>query len=198
MISLSTVIHWRSWKRPFSKRPFAAVAIAILMGTFSAQLLAADNSTEYRIKAAFLFNFARFVEWPDTKFVSATSPLQICIYGSDPFGEILDETVRGKSVGDHPLVVLRIAKIDELKSCEIVYMADTESARFATVIAALKGSNSLLVNDHPDFINQGGMIRFLIVDRKLRFEINPDAAKREQLKISSKLLQVAKIVADES
>lgn len=174
-----------------------SVAVSILLG-FSSGLLAADNRTEYRIKAAFLFNFARFVEWPDSKLENDDSPFQICVYGDDPFGEVLDQTVRGKTIGDHPLAVRRPEKIAELRSCEIVYISSAESPRFRSVIQALEGSSSLLVNDHPDFINQGGMIRFVIVDRKLRFEINPDAAKREQLKISSKLLRVAKIVPGES
>lgn len=189
MIKLPTVFHW--------KQVFTTAVIVILLGS-STQLVAADHNIEYRIKAAFLFNFARFVEWPESKLGNDDSPLQICIFGDDPFGEILDETIQGKTVGTHPLAVLRSENINELKACEIVYMASNESARFASVISQLKGANTLLVNDHPDFINQGGMIRFVIVDRKLRFEINPDAAKREQLKISSKLLRVARIVSAES
>lgn len=182
-------IHLKRW---------TMVALIASCLSVSASVQAADSRIEHRIKAAFLFNFARFIEWPVAKLSNDDSPFQICVYGDDSFGAVLDETISGKTVGEHPLSVVKTVNVSDLRACEIVYISSSESGRFASVINDLKGANTLLVNDHPDFIKQGGMIRFVVVDRKLRFEVNPEAAKREQLKISSKLLRVAKIVSGES
>ncbi len=147
-------------------------------------------SLEYEIEAAFLFNFTKFVEWPSTAFASANAPFTICILGDDPFGRTLDDIVQGESVNGHKIAVERI-QTDQQKSCQVLYISNSKAAPASLSTA---GSAVLTVGDGPDFTHQGGIIGFVIEDRRVRFDINLKTATNAGLKLSSRLLSVARYV----
>jgi hypothetical protein len=152
-------------------------------------------SREYQVKAVFLFNFAQFVEWPPSAFSETQAPLVIGVLGEDPFGAFLDETVRGEKVNNRPLLVERYHRVDEIKSCHVLFVSQSEAARLEEIVAGLKGRSILTVSDAAGFAGRGGMIRFTTENNKIRLRINVEAAKAAELTISSKLLRPAVIVA---
>jgi hypothetical protein len=155
--------------------------------------LGAQSVNEYEVKAAFLYKFANFVEWPPE---SATLPGCIAIVGQDPFGTALDEVVKGKSVNGRSFLVKRFKSDLDAARCHIVFISASEQGRVHPILDRLRGISTLTVSDIPGFCQDGGMIGFEVVDQKVRFAINPDAAERAGLKVSSKLLSVAKIVRE--
>ena len=155
----------------------------------------AAPSAEYQLKAVFLFNFAQFVEWPTEAFPQEHTPLIIGVLGEDPFGAYLDETVRGEKVNDRPLAVQRYRRVDEIKTCHILFISRSEGDRLEPIFASLRGRNTLTVGDAVGFAQRGGMIRFVTEKNKIRLRINLEAAKAAHLTISSKLLRPAEIVA---
>jgi hypothetical protein len=149
---------------------------------------------EYQVKAAFLFNFTQFVEWPEGNFPSPQSPLVIVILGENNFESFLDEMVDGEQVNAHPIIVHQYNHIDEVKACHILFISKSEIKNNRQNLNILKGRNILTVSDAPDFIEKGGMIRFFTSNNKIQLQINPEAAKSENIVISSKLLRLAQIV----
>jgi hypothetical protein len=149
---------------------------------------------EYDLKAAFLFNFAQFVEWPRDCFADPAAPLVIGVLGEDPFGASLDEIVDGETVDDHPLVVRRFHSVDEIGSCHILFISLSESARLEQVLKTLGHRSVLTVGEAKDFTARSGMIGFELAQRRVRLRINLTAANDARLTISSKLLRQAQIV----
>ncbi len=153
------------------------------------------STREYQLKAVFILNFTQFVEWPSKSFSSPQSPLIIGILGKDPFGNYLEETLNNEKINGHSLVAHRYQSIEDIeKDCHLLYINLAETTVNEKTIASLKGLNILTVSDHPNFLKQGGMIRFYTKDNKIQLQINPEAAKSENLIISSKLLRLAEIV----
>jgi len=152
------------------------------------------QSKEYPIKAAFLFNFAQFVDWPPTTFANTNAPFCIGILGDDPFGTILDQTVRGENVDGHPLVIQRYGRVEDVKTCQILFVSRSEGAHMDQILAALKGKNILTVGDMDGFIKNGGVIRFVTEQNKVHFRVSLEAAKNAGLTISSKMLRLAALV----
>lgn len=155
----------------------------------------APPATEYQLKAVFLYNFAQFVEWPESAFPEPDTPFVIGVLGDDPFGRYLDETVQGEAVNDHPLVVQRFGQVDEIKACHILFVSRREQQRLPQILAALKGRGILTVGDADGFAGQGGMIRFVTDHNRIRLRINLEVARADNLTISSKLLRPAEIVS---
>ncbi|HUG12332.1 MAG TPA: YfiR family protein, partial [Opitutaceae bacterium] len=124
----------------------------------------AATTDEYVLKAVFLFNFAQFVEWPSQTFSSPDAPIVIGVLGSDPFGPLLDETVRGESVGGRPLTVQRFVRVEEAVDCHVLYISTSESRRLDEIVAHLRGRGILTVSDSERFMVHGVMIR-LVTDR---------------------------------
>jgi hypothetical protein len=153
----------------------------------------AQNSqpTEYQIKAAFIFNFAKFIEWPPQAFTMATSPIVIGVLGEDPFHEDLQKTIRGKTVDDHPLVVKALGSQTEATNCHILFISTSEKPRLAQILESVKTFSVLTVGEMDHFTESGGMIRFVQEGTKVRFQINNETATAAGLKISSKLLNLA-------
>jgi len=151
-------------------------------------------ASEYEIKAAFLFNFAKFVDWPASSFAGRDSPIVIGVLGSDPFGGVLDSTLRNEDVKGRKLVVKRSNQLGDLKGCHIVFVSSSEQSHVGSIIQELKDRPVLTVGDMPGFAGHGGIVNFIMRDRKVGFEINPAAADKAGLKISSQLLRLAKIV----
>lgn len=159
--------------------------------------LAAETVTskEYQVKAAFLYNFVQFTEWPADAFSDTNSPIVIGILGDDPFSGDLDNLVRGEKVNNHPLVVQRYHQVEEIKACQILFISQSEAKRLEQIFARLKNRSILTVGDIDGFAQRGGMIRFITENNKIRFRINVAAAKAASLTISSKLLRSAEIAA---
>ncbi len=152
---------------------------------------------EYDVKAAFLYNFAKFVEWPPDALGSPEEPMEICVFGDDPFGESLDAVVRGETLNGRRLVVRRTRSLADLRDCQAVFLPGAERSRLAEALATLRGASVLTVGEVDGFLSQGGMIRFVLDQGRVRFEINQEAAERGGLKLSSKLLRLARAVYPE-
>ena len=148
---------------------------------------------EYIVKAAFLYNFAKFVEWPEDDFTDDQSPFVLGIFGEDPFGDSLD-SIKRKTVGARKLVIERSQTLEDLKKCHLIFISRSEKNDLDKIIAQLKDLNVLTVSDIEGFALKGGVIGLFTAGNKIRFEINVDSAKRNGLQISSKLLKLAKIV----
>ena len=153
----------------------------------------AQNSqpTEYQIKAAFIYNFARFVDWPTQDFADASSPLIIGVLGKNDFGFSLAQTINGKTVYGHPLQFKLLPSLSQATNCQVLFISTSEKNHISKIISTVRAASILTVGETDDFIAQGGMIRLRIVDDKVRFDINNSAAKNAGLTISSKLLTLA-------
>jgi hypothetical protein len=153
-------------------------------------------SLEYQLKAAFLLNFAKFVEWPPETFASDTTPILICVFKYDPFGAALDEILRGKNINNRDLVARHVKELSELRSCQLLFVSEKEDKSLPEILRSLRGTSVLVVGESEDFAQRGGGIQFLLETNKLRFAVNVDAVQRARLSVSAKLLAMAKIVHD--
>jgi hypothetical protein len=152
---------------------------------------AALEATEPAIKAAFLYKFGFFVEWPQTAFSSSDSPLNLCIVGDDPFGALLDDTVKGQKIGNRPVAVRRMKSISRNSGCHIAYLPQDANSHSAETLDALRGSDVLTVTDAATSGSDVGIINFVIADHRVRFDIDDAAAASGGLVISSRLLNLA-------
>ena len=168
------------------------IAIALLSAVCAATH-AADDPLEYRVKAAFVYNFARFVTWPASRFPTPDAPVEICVLGSQGFSEVLEESVAGKTVGARALHVRRVEQARELVDCHVAYVMTDSSAQTERLLTQVAGHSVLTIYEASSAI-AGGVVRFYLEDRRVRFEINAAEAEREKLQVSSKLLAVAKVV----
>lgn len=155
-----------------------------------------DAASEYELKAAFLFDFGKFVEWPANTFPDPNAPFSVCVLGRDPFGSALDQTLQGKRMENRPVRILRLTDPAAARPCQIVFVSASERPRVAAILVSLRGSNALVVGETRGFAESGGAIQFTVDDNHVRFTINPDAIQRAGLRISSQLLALAKIVHD--
>jgi hypothetical protein len=154
---------------------------------------AADaQPTEYQLKAAYLYHFAQFVDWPPAAFVQTNSPLIIGVFGEDPFGNDLRHTVEGKVLGYHPLEIREFHSLAEMTNkCHILFISSSEKKRLAEIFPVLKGTSVLTVGEVDHFTDAGGMINFVIEGAKIRFQINETTVENAGLKMSFKLLSLA-------
>lgn len=175
-------------KRLIPKALMGAVMISVLVFDCE-QAFAPDTVPEYEVKAAMIYNFALFVEWPNG--VSSRSPITVGVLGDDPFGPILETTFRGKTAQGRGFQVRRFARLEELQPCEILFIAQSERKRFPEIAGTIGNGSVLTVGDMKDFAELGGIVGFKVEQKQIRFEINLDAAQRAGLKISYKLLRLA-------
>jgi hypothetical protein len=152
----------------------------------------AQVPSEYQVKAAFLLNFMKFVGWPVSAFDSPNAPLSICILGDDPFGSDIDQVVGGEIIGGRPVTVERLRRPPIPRSCRVLFIGRTEKD-VATVLAGL-GAGVLTVSDRDRFLQEGGMIAFVLEDRRVRFDVNQNAAARASLTMNALMLAVARTV----
>lgn len=154
----------------------------------------AGAQSEDQVMAAFLYNFARYVEWPKAAFDLEDMPVKICMLNSRAFGEVVSQTVSGKSVGEREVVVAQTSSLRDLAGCHILFVGSDDFANQAETIAALRDRSIFSVSDREGFASAGGIANFFRADNRVRFEINPAAAQKAGLKVSSKLLRLAKLV----
>lgn len=164
----------------------------------SATAWSAPPAGEYQVKAAYLFNFGQFVEWPAAAWDSPTAPFVIGIVGTDPFGSVLDEVVRGESIDGHKLVVRRFKSVEDVAACNILFIARSEAANLERTARALRGRSVLTVTDSPGAENRGAIIALVTENNRIRMRINLAEARANNLVISSKLLRPAEIVGKDA
>jgi hypothetical protein len=153
--------------------------------------------TEYQVKAAYLFNFLKFVDWPGGPPADAHGQWVIGIAGDNPFGDELTQIISGKTVQGHELRVRRFQPDEDLHACHVLFISASERKRLPSILAALRGSTVLTVADTDHFLESGGMIQFVMEDKRVRFAIDVGATSRAGLKVSSKLLSLARAVTDD-
>jgi hypothetical protein len=183
----------KSYKRfivQFILRSLVLVFFLASMGDTESGKLAAQSPDEYRVKAAFILNFARFIYWPADGYGDG-GVLIVGIVGDDPFGGSLDQ-LNGNTVNGHPIVIRRLKAGDYLKTCQILFVSSSERNRLGKILESVKGGSVLTIGELPQFNQAGGIIKFVIQDDKVRFEINTGAAGQARLRISSKLLALSK------
>ena len=154
------------------------------------------TASEYQVKAAFLYNFAKFIEWPPSSFSDASAPLRICILGRDPFGPELQDIADEKTINGRKLQVSQLADLGMARTCHILFIASSEKAQLKQIFESLHGADVLTVGDTKAFVEQGGMINFVLENDRVRFEVNHKAAEQAGLKVSSKLLNIAQSVIE--
>ena len=168
----------------------SVLAVAMLVCTRAQPENPPKGPSEYQVKAAFLYNFVKFVEWPATA-ATQEGPIEICVLGKDPFGGALDRVVEGKTVNDRALVIRHIGDIAAARACQVLFVSTSEAGRVSEITQAVRGWNVLTVSEIDRFSERGGIINFLMEGQRVRFRINPKMAASAGLKISSKLLQLA-------
>jgi len=178
-------------------RLLITVAMVILPSLgFDAHAQESAVSSEYLIKAGFIYNFANLVQWPSTAFTQPDSPIVIGILGEDPFGTVLDRVLAGKKVNGRIFLVKRLKSASDLRECHIVFVSSSEMAHLGEAIHLVKGMPILTIGEIPGFAKRGGIINLFLEDNKVHFEVNVEAAKEADLNISSRLLALARIVQE--
>jgi hypothetical protein len=184
------------WSSGVRLRFFILVAVFWIAGAHSPVLAQSEAPSEYQVKSAFLYNFAKFTEWPSSAFADAQSPLVIGVVGDDPFGRQLDEMVAGKSINGRSIEIRRLRRGSDLRQCHLLFVSASERKGLAAILAGVKSFGVLTVSDLDGFLRNGGAIELLLVDDRVRFDINLEPAHQAGLKISSKLLALARSVTD--
>jgi hypothetical protein len=151
------------------------------------------NPLAYQVKSAFLYNFTKFIEWPELQ-LTTNGNLSICVVGEPEMYEVMRETIGRKLVNNHELQFKMIDHPGEANACQVLFLSFTDQRRLQDWLGAVSTAAVLTVSDSPGFIRGGGMIQFVIVDGKIRFDINQSAANRLKIKLSSKLLSLARNV----
>jgi hypothetical protein len=155
---------------------------------------AGEPSQEFKVKAAFLYNFARFIEWPGSAFKDANSPFVIAVVGKDPFDGALEQAVSGKTIGNRKVEIRHFDSVDKIGPCQILFVPATDDESERQINEKVKNDPVLTVGESERFVSDGGgAVRFFTDDGKMRFEISTDATDAAQLKVSSKLLKLARI-----
>ncbi|MBC7783362.1 MAG: YfiR family protein [Burkholderiales bacterium] len=167
------------------------IATVLLM---AATVSAAEPSREYQVKAAFIYNFTQFIEWPEGAFASADAPFVVAVLGKDPFNGALEQAMEGKRVGSRAVVVRRYEVGSVIGPCQILFVPLTEESAVINKLPRLVGDRPILtVGESDAFLPLGGIFRFYTEDKKVRFEVSTQPAEQRRLKISSKLLKLARI-----
>jgi hypothetical protein len=151
----------------------------------------APKPTEYQVKAAYLSNFGRFVEWPAGGAPAPDQPFNVCVLGQDPFGPALDSALAGEAINGAALAAKRIPKGQDAAMCRILFISSSEESDLKAILAALDKASIVTVSDFPQFVKRGGMIQFVMDGNRVRFEVNLAAVQHAGLNLSSELLKVA-------
>lgn len=177
-------LHARGFAKRLSRIGLCLTAVLLCRDAYAA------DSLEYALKANYLYKFAPFVQWPDTAFPSADSPINVCVSGTDPFGAVLDQATAGQRIGGRPIAIKRIATIAPDSGCHIAFIGGSPDQTVAQGLDAIHGEPVLSVTDSNQ--SSHGIVSFVIVDNHVRFEIDERAAAQNHIAISSKLLSLAR------
>jgi len=179
--------RWRS------RQQLELVALAMSWALAVIPSLQAQKAspTEYEVKAAYLYNFGRFVQWPNKATAHGGSPFTVCVLGQDPFGQALDAILAGESIDGANAAAARITKPQEAVNCRILFISSSEDSQLKQILVALEGRSVLTVSDLPLFSQRGGMVQFVLDGKRVRFEVNLTPVEHAHLALSSQLLKVA-------
>ena len=185
----------RATRPVLSLRPLL-IAAAAACAFLAIPVLHAQNPrpTDYQVKATYLYNFGRFIEWPGKVAAAQGGSFTVCVLGQDPFGPSLDATLAGETIGGKTVVAKRISSDEESGDCQILFLSLTDDSRLNKIIVDLDKKAVLTVSDMSQFVKRGGMIQFVLEGKKVRFEVNLTAAQHAGLTLSSELLKVATAV----
>ena len=172
-----------------------ALAVCFFVSTVLCAYAQPSSAPEYEVKAAFLYNFAKFVEWPEGTFPDDRTVMNVCVISESSFCMTL-ESIQGKKIKGREIVVRQCREIKDSGTCHILFVCSSEKKRFGQILESVKYKRILTVGESEGFAHLGGIINFTMVGNKIAFEINIDAARAAGLKISSKLLKLAKIVRE--
>ncbi|HZN98536.1 MAG TPA: YfiR family protein [Gemmatimonadales bacterium] len=151
-------------------------------------------SLEYQVKAAYLLNFTRYVEWPSQAFQAPTDPVRVCVLGRDPFDGVLDATLEGKTTQGRPLALRRVRSSADAAGCHLVFISRETWRTLGELPRTLRSPGRLTVGESDEFAQAGGVIGFVIQDEAVRFVVNAEARDRAGLRISSRMLSLAAAV----
>jgi len=165
------------------------LALCVMMGRSPAQ--SSGDTREYQKKAEFITSFTRFVEWPERKFAQPDSPFVIGVYGSDSISSQLQEALQGRQIKGRPVVVRHLQNKEELHACHVLFISRSERDRLGPILGEVRRENVLTVGESENFLPKGGVINFVNAGGAVRFQISIEAATREKLTVSSKLLQLS-------
>lgn len=170
---------------------FALAAAVMLAAVAAAQ---SDQPSEYEVQAAFLFNFTKFVEWPESSFSDPHSPIVIGIVGEDPFGDALVRIISGQKSQGRSIVIIKYRRGDDLRRCHILFVSDSERLHSAQILAGLHDASVLTVSDIDGFAEAGGAMQFVMQENRVHFVANLNAATQSKLRVSAKLLALARVI----
>jgi uncharacterized protein DUF4154 len=172
--------------------------LSIVAGTLCVTPVRGDSTTpaEYEVKAAFIFNLAKYIHWPEASTSETMKPFVIGVIGKNPFGQALDDALRGQRLQGREVVVRRINKVADAAGCDILFISSSEKNNLQKIFEVLHKAPVLTIGDMDQFAERGGMINLTTEEKRVRFEINVDAAERAGLKLGSQLLRLATIVSD--
>ncbi len=188
--------QWNEPGRSLSGPPLtrAALCIGLAISAVCGQSVGQiQTASQYQVEAAYLYNFAKFTEWPKQSLPNGSSSLVIGVVGGDDeFLNVLRGTIAGKTIGTHPVNVRRASSPEEMKSCHLVFFRSSERKRTQSAIAGLHQASVLLVGEEPTFLQQGGMINLVLENGRIRFEVDRASLDRANLRLGSNLLTLAK------
>lgn len=172
-----------------------AISILLMLALLASPQVFGSSISEYEVKAAFVYNFVKFVEFPSRAFTNGDSPMVIGVIGNNSFGDKIEQFAKGKTVNGRSLVVKRFGRVQDIATtCHVLFISSSEIGNLSRIMDRLKGSSVLTVGETDGFTRRGGIIGFVVDNDKIGFEVNLGAARRANLKISSKLLQLAKAI----
>jgi len=172
----------------------AAISILVTAVLASgAEPAQSQAKSEYALKAVFLYNFCRFIEWPKSEFASSTDPIIIAVIGEDPFGRLLEEAVHGETLRGRSIQIQRYRNPDSIGHCHLLFISQSETRRMDAILAAVAGKSVVTVGETDAFLDQGGMIALTAERNRIGLHINPSLLRAANLDVSSKLLRVAQI-----
>jgi hypothetical protein len=169
------------------------IYLVLLIIPVSYTIIGQSQPTEYEVRAAFLYNFIKFVKWPRQVFKSSQDPIVIGIIGQDPFGNTLDTMIKERTIQSKKIIIKRYHRHEDVRYCHVLYMGLREKRYQVAILKHLEGIPVLTIGDFEDFTRLGGMIKFIVADNQVGFEINLEAVEKSNLEISAKLLKLAKI-----
>jgi hypothetical protein len=174
-----------------------AIVIAISFGGCAGAVAQTQTASEYEVKAAYVYNFTKFVEWPAEAFARPDDPIRICVLGDDPFGNDLATVLQGKTVAEHKLRLVQINDAHDSKTCHVLFIGNSERHRVPYTLREVSGCCVLTVAESKDFTRYGGMINLVVDHERVRFDVNLTSARRAHLKVSARLLGLARVVVDD-
>jgi hypothetical protein len=194
MLWYRQIVRWKGRRGLVGLRTvLLAVLLVVCLGLFSSTTGAQQaKPSEYKVKAIYLYNFGKFVEWPEAREPrEQPDRFLICVLGKDPFGSLLDSTIKGEDVNGMNLSAKRVSNAADATGCRILFISSSEADRVVTILQELHSKPILTVSDIANFCDRGGMIQFELKEEKVRFAVNMTAAEKAGLTLSSQLVKVA-------